>query len=131
MSQENVEIVRRSFSAWSDWDLDAIRGRYADDAVIQTPVTGLGTTFEGGDPIGRWLADLRETWAEVRWEIDRIFETDDVVVTFYRGSVIGRESGIEVTPELTGVYCIRDGKIASQRIFLDRSEALEAAGLQE
>jgi ketosteroid isomerase-like protein len=33
--------------------------------------------------------------------------------------------------ELTGVYRIRDGKIASERIYLDQREALEAARLRE
>ena len=43
----------------------------------------------------------------------------------------GRESGVEVRRELTGVYRLRNGKIASERIYLDREEALEAAGLRE
>jgi ketosteroid isomerase-like protein len=33
--------------------------------------------------------------------------------------------------ELTGVYRIRDGKIARERIYLDRDKALEAVGLRE
>jgi ketosteroid isomerase-like protein len=53
------------------------------------------------------------------------------VVSFYRGVGVGRESGVEVVRDLTGVYRIRDGKIASERIYLDRDEALEAAGLRK
>ena len=56
---------------------------------------------------------------------------DDLVVSFYRGTGVGRESGVEVVRDLTGVYRIRDGKIASERIYLDRDEALEAAGLRK
>jgi ketosteroid isomerase-like protein len=130
MSQENVEVVRRSFNAWNQGDVDAIRRNYAEDAVVQTGVTELGRTFEGDDPIGRWAAEMRETWSEVHWEIERIFEADDLVVSFYRAMGKGRESGVEVVRELTGVYRIRDGKIASERIYLDREEALEAAGLR-
>ncbi len=44
---------------------------------------------------------------------------------------MGRESGIEVVRDLAGVYRIRDGKIASERIYLDREEALKAVGLSE
>ena len=54
-----------------------------------------------------------------------------LVVSFYRGVGVGRGSGVEVIRDLTGVHHIRDGKIASERIYLDREEALEAAGLRE
>ena len=131
MSQEDIEIVRRSFDAWNRWDLEALRRLYAEDARVETGITGFGRTIKGKDPIGRWVTELRETWADLRWELDRILEADDVVVSFYRGIGVGRESGVEVAHELAGVYRIRDGKIASERIFLNREEALEAAGLSE
>jgi ketosteroid isomerase-like protein len=131
MSQEDVEVVRRSLDAWNEGDVDAIRRLYTDDVVVQTGVTEFGRTFEGDDPIGRWVTEIRETWAEVHWEIERIFEADDVVVSFYRAIGVGRESGVEVMRELTGVYRIRGGRIASERIYLDREEALEAVGLRE
>ena len=55
MSRENVEIVRRSFDAWNEWDVEAIRSLYADDVVVETGITEFGRTFEGDDPIRRWL----------------------------------------------------------------------------
>ena len=131
MSQEDVEVVRRSFDAWNDGDVDSIRRCYAEDVVVQTGITELGRTFEGDDPIGRWVAELRETWAEFHWEIERIFEVGDLVVTFHRVMGVGRESGVEVVRDLTTLFSLRDGKIASERIFLDREEALEAAGRRE
>ena len=99
--------------------------------MVKTGITEFGRTFEGDDPIRRWVAEMRETWAEVRLEIERIFEADDVVVSFYRGIGIGRQSGVEVWRELTGVYRLHDGQIVSERVYLDREEALEAAGLRE
>jgi ketosteroid isomerase-like protein len=132
MSQDNIEIVRRAFDVWNEGDVEAIRRLYTEDVVVQTGITEFGRTFEGDDQIGRWVAELQETWAEVRWEPERVFEgDDDLVVSFYRGIGVGRESGVEVVRDLTGVYRIRDGKIASERIYLDRDEALEAAGLRE
>jgi ketosteroid isomerase-like protein len=131
VSQENVEIVKASFDAWNTGDLDAIRRVYVEDGVVETNFTMLGGTFEGDDPIGRWLAEQREAWGQLRWELDRIFEFGDAVVSFYRTIGVGRDSGIEVVREMTGVYRIRNGKIASERIFLDRAEALKAVGLEE
>jgi ketosteroid isomerase-like protein len=126
---ENLEIVRHSFQAWNRGDVPAIRRCYTDDAVIQTPITEFGRTFEGEDPVGRWIAEMRETWADVHWEVERIFEGDGVVVSFYRSISIGRTSGAEVVRDLTGVHRIRDGLIAREQVFLDRDGALQAAGL--
>jgi ketosteroid isomerase-like protein len=132
MSREDVEIVRRSFDAWNEGDVQAIRGFYTEDAVIRTPITEFGRTFEGDDPIGRWIAEMRETWAAVHWDVERIFDGGDgVVVSFYRSISTGRKSGIEVVRDLTGVHRIRDGLIAVDEVFLDRDEALKAAGLRE
>jgi len=44
---------------------------------------------------------------------------------------VGRESGVKHERELTGLFRIRDGRITSERIYLDRGEALEAAGLRK
>jgi ketosteroid isomerase-like protein len=111
MSEENVEIVRRSFDAWNAGDLEAIRSLYADEVVVVTGITEFGRTFEGDYPIRRWVAEVRETWAEVHFDYERIFEgeADDVVVSFYRAIGIGRQSGVEVVRDLTGVYRLRDG----------------------
>jgi ketosteroid isomerase-like protein len=133
MSRENVEIVRRSFDAWNEWDVEAIRSLYANDVVVETGITEFGRTFEGDDPIRRWVVEIRETWGELHWDYERIFEgeADDVVVSFYRAIGIGRESGVEVVRDLTGVYRLRDGLIVSEHVYLDREVALEAAGLSE
>ena len=52
-------------------------------------------------------------------------------MSFYRAIGIGRESGVEVVRDLTGVYRLRDGLIVSEHVYLDREVALEAAGLSE
>ena len=128
MSQ-NVEIVRRSFEAWNEGDVEAIRRCYTEDAVLESPITEFGRTYQGDDPLGRWISEQRETWSETHWDVERIFEGDGAVVCFYRSISTGRASGIEVVRDLTAVFRIRDGLIASDRVFLDRDEALKAAGV--
>src|SRR5262245_17061296 len=123
MSQEDVDVVLRSFEAWNGWDIEDLRGIHADDVVISTAMTELGRTFDSDDRIGDWVAELRETWAEIRYDLERIFEGNGVVVTFYRAVGTGRHSGIEVVHDFTGVYRVRDGLIASESVYLDRGEA--------
>ena len=52
----------------------ALRRFYAKDVVVKPGITDLGRTLEGEEPIGRWTTEVRESWAEVHWEIERIFE---------------------------------------------------------
>ena len=49
-----------------------------------------------------------ETWAQTHWDVERIFEGDGVLVSFYRSISTGRASGIEVVRDLTGVHHIRE-----------------------
>jgi ketosteroid isomerase-like protein len=131
MSRAELDVVRRSFDAWNGGDVQAIRDCYTDDAVIETPITEFGRTFEGDDPLGRWIAEMRETWDELHWDVERIFEGDGMVVSFYRSISTGRASGVEVVRDLTGLHYVRDGLIERDRIFLDRDEALRVAGVHE
>jgi ketosteroid isomerase-like protein len=43
----------------------------------------------------------------------------------------GRGSGVEVRLPTFHVFTLRDGKVTRHRSYSDRTEALEAAGLQE
>jgi ketosteroid isomerase-like protein len=44
---------------------------------------------------------------------------------------VGRTSGIIVDRRHYALWTLRDGKIARLRVYLDRTEAVEAAGLSE
>jgi len=55
----------------------------------------------------------------------------DRVLAFLRLTVHGRASGLPIHAETGNVYEFEEGKIRRIQIFLDREEALEAAGLSE
>jgi hypothetical protein len=42
--------------------------------LIETAISELGRTLGDDDPVGHWVAETRETGAEVHWDIERIFE---------------------------------------------------------
>jgi ketosteroid isomerase-like protein len=94
MSQQDVEIARRSFDAWNEGDPESIRRLYAEDAVIESGIVELGGTMEGDDPIGHWVAEMQETWTKVHWELERVVEGDRGVLSFYRAVGIGRADGV-------------------------------------
>ena len=131
MSQENLEIVRRFMAAWSDHDRAAMARDLHPDAVFHSAITNVvGQTFEGRDQILAVFDRWDEDWSDIYWEIDELVDVDDHrVVTFHRVIATGRVTGIQTVRELGGVIELRDGLVVSQRIYLDRDEALRAAGV--
>ena len=63
MSQENMEVVRRSFEAWNAGDMDAFRELYDPDAIMRMaedwPEPG---PYVGREAIMREFEQLRQTW---------------------------------------------------------------------
>ena len=132
MSQENVEIVRRLIEAWSNHDREEMAGYLHPDAVFHSAITNVvGETFHGRDQILGVFDRWEKEWSEIRWEVEEYIDVDDFrVVTLHRVIATGRASGIETVRELGGLIHIRDGLVVSQWIYLDRSDALKAAGLE-
>jgi ketosteroid isomerase-like protein len=76
----------------------------------------------------RWLAD----WGALRYEPDEVLDLgDDRLLLLGRGRGIGRASGIEIDTEWGLLATISDGLLAREQNFLDRADALKAAGLSE
>jgi ketosteroid isomerase-like protein len=75
-----------------------------------------------------WLA----AWDNYRSVPEEILEgTAGTVLVFAAESGRGKDSGVEVcSRRLSGVYELRDGKIVRFKAYLDRDEALRAAGLR-
>jgi ketosteroid isomerase-like protein len=133
MSQENVEIVRRCIEAWSAADRERLPASLHPDVVFHSAMTNIvGETVSGRDAILGLLDKWAEQFSVVRWEVDEYLDAGDArIVTLHRVFAKGRASGIELDRELGGVWDIRDGLVIKVWIYLDRDEALQAAGLSE
>ena len=132
MSQENVEVVRAAIDALNRGDLDAALENTAPDFVWDNSAAmgehrGVYTTRE---QMRRVLAYSAELWESMRFEIDALIEAGEHVVVPHTTHVRGRD-GIEVEARTTWLFTLRDGRIEHVRLYQDREEALEAAGLSE
>ena len=128
MSEENVEIVRKSVEAYARGDLDTAL-TYADPDIAWNPVEEAAT--QGHDAIRanleRWETDFEDFEATPEEYIDA---GDQVLVTVH-WSGRGRGSGLQVDIRTYQVITLRDGKTIRMDEFTERFEALEAAGLSE
>jgi ketosteroid isomerase-like protein len=135
MSQENspLERIRAGFDAFNRGDYETWIALYDEDVefldLAETPDTGV---FHGHAGVRAWLAKLQEAWGEgFQFEPRKITEGDGVVVVDTRAKGIGVGSGVPIELTVYTVMRYRDQKIIWTRAFLDRAQALEAAGLSE
>jgi len=133
MSEQNVRLVERAIAAINARDIEGYLTCCTENIKLETPMAAVGGVYEGIDGIGRYFTDIEDAGPDFRIELDGAEEVDSKrVIAFLRTSGTGRVSGIRMTlPPLTNVYDLVDGKISHVRIFVDRQEALKAAGLEE
>ena len=133
MSEENVEVVRRSVEAFTAGDVETMLA-YADpDGELHSAIIGgaEGRVYRGHDGLRQWFADSMESFEELRTELTEFRDLGDRVVAFGHTHARGRESGLELDTETGWVFTVRKGKFVRAEGFLSRAEALEAAGLAE
>ncbi len=136
MSQENVEVVRRSAEAFNRQDARELAALCEDDVEIIfgmfTGVDAGGTPYRGTEFWSSYFARLNDTWEEWNLEEVEIFDAgDDQVAAVYRVVGKGRASGVPVERVAGGAFTLRNGKLSRVRSYLDPNEALEAVGLSE
>ena len=134
MSRKNVEAVERAVAAVNERDIDGYLAGCTEDVELQTPLAPIGGAYEGIDAIRRFFADIEDTSPDFRLDLERVEAIGpDRVLAFLRATASARASGIATAAGLptTNVYDFVDGKIRRIRIFFDRQEALEAAGLRD
>jgi len=79
------------------------------------------------------MADWFSAFEFDEWqlEVDELFDRDDRVVAMARQYGPGSSSGADVSLKFAQVLTLRVGKIVRVDNYLDRGQALEAAGLSE
>jgi uncharacterized protein len=125
MSQENLEVIRSIYRAWSanesardliDPGLEYVNPSYAVES---------GTRHDRGA-----LREIRKVYPDFRVEPERFVDAGEeiVVIGIARGT---SASGLEAQWRQGYVWTVRDGRAIRFRWFNDPKEALEAVGLGE
>jgi ketosteroid isomerase-like protein len=131
MSRKNVEIVRAIMTRGS---------------VITTPHLTTSRRMSSGTSRQMSLVETSRTdvrlrvrslsgwigmWSDYRYELRELIDAGDHVFAAGWQSGRGKGSGVETSEEIFSVWTLRGGKAVEQRMFRDRAQALEAAGLSE
>ena len=146
MSQENVEIVQRVQVSGVDLVELFKASTPPDPSTTGIDVTAFDSDFETEfitrralrPSVSRGLLgfaegwrDWLEPWASYYIEAEDFIDAGDEVVSLTRVRAQTTRDAVAVEHRPGAVWSLRDGKITRVRFFLERDEALEAAGLRE
>jgi ketosteroid isomerase-like protein len=134
MSQENVEIVRKAFESFLGGDLEKAKQLVDPQVEFHGTVGGLeeGRVAYGLPQAVRtfWGEEDLEAWNERRLEAEEFIDAGDDVVVLLHEYRRGRRSGIELETDTAVVCAVSGGRVVRIQGYMERHEALEAAGLQ-
>ena len=127
------EVIRERYDALNRGDYEAWIDLYDENVefhdLAETPDTAV---FRGHAGVRAWLAKLQEAWREgFRFEPRSVTKGDGVIIVETRAKGIGVGSGVPIEMTFYAVMRYRDQKIVWSQGFIDRADALEAAGLRE
>jgi ketosteroid isomerase-like protein len=133
MDEENRELLRLAFESLNRGDDDALVAVWHEDAELYgfPGVPDAPDVYRGHDGLRAWLANLRRTFDDVRFEPKQVTLKGDVGVIEVAAAATGAGSGVPIEWSAWIVARVRDGKVAHAEAIRDRDEAFEAAGLVE
>lgn len=134
MSQEDANVIRRAYEVWNESGPAAVTEQFwAEDAVYREgpgwPDAGV---FEGRAAALARMQRLVELVGPITVHLDELIDLGDGRFVAYT-RMVGESaaSNPPYTQEFAVVQRLRDGLVVEADYYLDRSQALEAAGLQD
>ncbi len=122
--QENKELIRRGYDAFSSGDLDTVMGMFDDDIEWEQPGdSAVSGTFHGKTEVMEHFGRLAEKGLTVR--LDQLVAEGDTVVALTEvsmGGMKGRDAD---------VFTIRDGKTVTVLIHGDTALAERVYGKKQ
>jgi ketosteroid isomerase-like protein len=132
MSQENVDVVRKSWEAFADRGLDGIDEYWHSDInwrAIEGAPDDVGE-MKGREAARRYCEDWLDTFEDITTVPEELLDMDeDRVVALLHVTGRARLSGIETELRYAVAYTIREGKIVRVREYAEKAEAIEAVRL--
>jgi ketosteroid isomerase-like protein len=130
-----ARTVVRAYAAANRRDFDSVLvgwdagSEYRPSGDLMPP--DLDRVFHGHDGYLRLWRYWLDAFEDIRWDPEEILDLGDrvLVTTQQRGR--GSGSGVSVGEAVFQLFTFRRGLVVRQEDFLDRSKALEAAGLRE
>ncbi len=142
MSQENVEVVRRSYESFNRWAVHPDVEPFLNPEVqsllhpevefhtyANAPEAGI---YRGPDAVIEYNQRLFEQFESLRVDVEEVVDAGDRVVVVSTQHAIPKGGGQqEIHVHMAEVWTVRDGLLAERHSYSTKVEALEAVALRE
>ena len=128
MSQENMELVRRSFEAFNARHVDELVRLCAENCEwlpLRAQLEGI--VYQGHDGVRQFVSDMDEDWEAFRIDPLQFHDRSERVAVIGRVSALG-QSGVEIDSVAGFVFELERGRIRRIISHSDPAVALEAVG---
>jgi ketosteroid isomerase-like protein len=133
MSEENIEVLRRTVAAYNARDVDTFLGYFHPSVELHSAFSAVGgADYHGHEGLRKFFRDFKEEWGdEIHVEPEAYFDLGEQTVSSY--VVHGRtlHSGVAVEMPAAMVAGWRDGLIVSLKAYAHREDAFAALGVAE
>jgi uncharacterized protein len=133
ITPEAAEILRQAYATLNRDGIESAL-RFLDPSIEFVPVPGWlpdAEHFHGHDGVRAWFAKVGEVFDIDRWEPREYIDAGDRLVIAVTITGNAKATGIRGQLDLYQVWTVRERKAVRMEAFLDRAQALEAAGHSE
>jgi ketosteroid isomerase-like protein len=133
MTPEAQAVVRTFFDLAAGEDFARMSDSLDPDVVWFGTRGGLDEdqVLRGPEAVLAYIREVRETWERFDVEVEQVIEAGDAIVVFMRETAQPRHGSLEVHSDTAVIIKVREQKIVEMTGYLDRDEALGAAGLTD
>jgi ketosteroid isomerase-like protein len=128
---DDVDVVRRMFTAVEERDFDGLLACYSDDVEInEADVLPWGGVWRGREGVAAHAAEFMRTWGALQGpqesQLDAQFFSDGsgTVCAVFRHRGVDPASGARFDAPEVGVYRIRDDRVVRSQMFHADSAAV-------
>jgi ketosteroid isomerase-like protein len=131
MTASAEELIAELCEALNSDNIERAAELTAPDAVQYGTVGGMDQdlVLRGRREIVDYWNDVGETWESLRYDPERVAASGDVILVFWRETARSARGELELQTNTATVFRVRDGKFVEIRGYMDRDEAVRAAGL--
>jgi len=129
-----ARAICSGFAALQRGDFEGALGSFYDpDVEWHGAAGGLdeGRIVRDRAEVVEAFRDYYDTWERLELKPVEMIDTGDELIVFVHEVARGRRSGVVTKTDTAAINTLREGRVVQVRNYLDRSEALEAAGLSE
>jgi ketosteroid isomerase-like protein len=126
-----IEVIRRGLELFNEGEYErsiaTLPPEIEWDTTHAVPDGGL---YAGADQVVGYWRSVGRRWDDLRIEVDRLIEGEDVVLMLGRLVGRGAESGVPVENAWDQVWRIRDGQPVRCENYTDEARAWRESGLK-